>query len=195
MANPTNINSNTMKRRLIDAIDDGNTDAVYGFLERGIDVNYALWSPDIYAHITPLMYASRDEDPTILTFLLAKGADINFKSQEGSALHFAVNNENINILRLLLLEGADPFIKDADGETPYDMAIRNNYDRRAEIFQHFMNIRRVQRVSRRKQTRNRVKTLKNRKSLALMRSMESREGPMGTVRYDPSLMEHVSRYL
>ena len=187
-----------MKRRLIDAIDDGNTDAVYGFLERGIDVNYALWSPDIYAHMTPLMYASRDEDPTILTFLLAKGADINFKSQVGSALHFAVNNENINILRLLLLEGADPFIKDADGETPYDMAIRNNYDIRAEIFQHFMNIRRVQRVSIRKQTRNRVKTLKtlkNSRRLALMSSMESREGPMGTVRYDPSLMEHVSRYL
>jgi hypothetical protein len=28
-----------------------------------------------------------------------------------------------------------------------------------------------------------------------MKSMESREGPMSSVRYDPSLLEHISSYL
>jgi len=196
MANFTNINSNTMKRRLTDAIDDGNIDAVYGFLERGIDVNYALWRPDYDpAPLTPLMSAAMSDDPTILILLLAYGVDINYSNDMGSVLYYAVFNENLNILRLLLLEGADPFIKDADGETPYDMAVSFNLVHHAEILKHFMDIRRVQRISRRKQIRNRIKTKRNSRRLALMRSMESREGPMSTVRYDPSLMEHVSRYL
>jgi ankyrin repeat protein len=49
--------------------------------------------------------------------------------------------------------------------------------------------------NRRRMIRHRVKTLKNKKKSALMKSMESREGPMSSVRYDPSLLEHISSYL
>ena len=36
---------------------------------------------------------------------------------------------------------------------------------------------------------------KSRQRLASMRSMHSREGPFGSVRYDPSIMEGISRHL
>ena len=67
-----------------------------------------------------------------------------------------------------------------------------SFDDEAEILKHYMDIYRVQRINRRRMTRNRVKTLKNSRRLALMKSMESRDGPMGSVRYDPSLLEHIS---
>jgi hypothetical protein len=70
-----------------------------------------------------------------------------------------------------------------------------SFDDEAEILKYYMDIYRVQRINRRRMTRNRVKTLKNSRRLALMNSMESREGPMSSVRYDPSLLEHISTYL
>jgi len=70
-----------------------------------------------------------------------------------------------------------------------------SFDDEAEILKYYMDIYRVQRINRRRMTRNRVKTLKNSRRLALMKSMESRDGPMSSVRYDPSLLEHISTYL
>ena len=36
---------------------------------------------------------------------------------------------------------------------------------------------------------------KSRQRLASMRSMHSREGPLGSIRYDPSIMENISKHL
>lgn len=187
------INSGIMKHRLIDAIKENNIGAVDGFLERGINPNFEIFDTDIYMYITPLMISAQNIDMTITISLMANGANINFKNESGSVLHWAV--QNLQLLRLLLLEGVDPFIRDIDGETPYDLSIRNNYIAEAEILKNFMDIARVQRINRRRMTRNRVKTIKNSRRLALMKSMESREGPMSSVRYDPSLLEHISRHL
>ena len=180
-----------MKRRLLDAIEEADIHVVFDLLERGIDVNYELWNDDIY--ITPLMEASIDPDIFIVSALLNKGADINFYNDNGTALHFAViNDTHTDILKLLLLEGANPFIRDDDDETPYDIAIRNNFIEHAELLKDRM-IHIIQNKYRRNR---RIKTLKkNKKSLALMRSMDSREGPMASVRYDPSLLENISRFL
>ena len=46
-----------------------------------------------------------------------------------------------------------------------------------------------------KQENSRNKYTQAKQRLALMKSMESREGPMSSVRYDPSLLEHISRHL
>ena len=76
--------------------------------------------------------------------------------------------------------------------TPYD-DITN--DEEEELFDYYINIRNLQRRIREKQAYIRRKKMKLQQSLALMRSMDSREGPIGTVRYDPSLVEHISRHL
>jgi hypothetical protein len=46
-----------------------------------------------------------------------------------------------------------------------------------------------------KEEEMRKKLLVSKQRLALMRSMHSRQGPMSTVRYDPTLIEHVSKHL
>ena len=132
---------------------------------------------------------------TITLLLLGAGANVNYTNDTGSSLHWIIFENNLQLLRLFLIEGADPFIRDIDGETAYDLSIRNNYISEAEILKYYMDIFRVQRINRRRMTRNRVKTIKNSRRLALMKSMESRDGPMSSVRYDPSLLEHISTYL
>jgi len=58
------------------------------------------------------------------------------------------------------------------------------------ISRHFSNITPTP-----KEEEMRKKLLLPKQRLALMRSMHSRQGPMSTVRYDPTLIEHVSKHL
>jgi len=189
------INSGIMKHRLIDAIKENNIGAVDGFLERGINPNFEIFDTDIYMYITPLMISVQNENMTITLLLLGAGANINYTNDTGSSLHWIIFENNLQLLRLFLIEGANPFIRDIDGDTAYDISMSEGFDDEAEILKYYMDIYRVQRINRRRMTRNRVKTLKNSRRLALMKSMESRDGPMSSVRYDPSLLEHISTYL
>ena len=100
-------------------------------------------------------------------------------------------------LRLLLERGANPFIRDDLYETPYDICMTNPniHVSNALILKKYMDIIRIQRCYRRKMTRNRVKTIKNNRKLALMKCMEFREGPLSAIRYDPSLLERISNFI
>ena len=193
----TDINSGIMKNRFIDAIQENNIGAVRGFLERGLNPNFDKYITDLGLNefMSPLTLSVQNENMTITLLLLGAGANVNYTNDTGSSLHWIIFENNLQLLRLFLIEGADPFIRDIDGETAYDLSIRNNYISEAEILKYYMDIYRVQGINRRRMTRNRVKTLKNSRRLALMKSMESRDGPMGSVRYDPSLLEHISTYL
>ena len=193
----TDINSGIMKDRLIDAVQENNIGAVRGFLERGLNPNFDKYITDLGLNefMSPLMLSVQNTNMTITLLLLEAGANINYTNDTGSSLHWIIFENNLQLLRLFLIEGANPFIRDTDGDTAYDISISEGLDDEAEILKYYMDIFRVQRINRRRMTRNRVKTLKNSRKLALMKSMESRDGPMSSVRYDPSLLEHISRYL
>ena len=118
---------------------------------------------------TPLMEVNITSDPLNYSKLLIKmGADPNIiHEQLGSALHYAVANENPDTTRYLLSVGANPFVKDGDGETPYDLAMRNGHIIEADILKNHM-IRKIQNKQLRRMTRKRAKTMRR---LATAKSM------------------------
>jgi ankyrin repeat protein len=97
----------------------------------------------------------------------------------------------------LLENGANPFIRDELGDTPYDICMTrpNIHVSNTLMLKKFMDIIRIQRCYRRKMTRKRVKTIKSERRLALMKCMEFREGPLDTIRYDPSILERISKFI
>ena len=77
---------------------------------------------------TPLDMAIRKEHTEIAELLIAKGTDVNAKSNRGyTPLHEASKNEKTEILELLIAKGADVNAKDDDGDTPLDYAHRRKY--------------------------------------------------------------------
>jgi ankyrin repeat protein len=77
---------------------------------------------------TPLDMAIRKEHTEIAELLIAKGTDVNAKSNRGyTPLHEASKNEKTEILELLIANGADVNAKDDDGDTPLDYARRRKY--------------------------------------------------------------------
>jgi len=151
----------------------------------------------------------------IMYILLEYGADPNYlndcEGYTGTALHWSIYESPTWVqldqhsaavrggsLILLLENGANPFIRDEDEKTPYDICINENEEIHADnalILKKFMDIIRIQRCYRRKMTRKRVKTIKSERKLALMKCMEFREGPLDTIRYDPSILERISKFI
>lgn len=87
----------------------GDTERVRGFLEKGID------GQDVG---TGLGWASRHGHLQIIKLLLAKGVDVNAKSQyERTALSEASGSGHLEIVKLLLAKGADVNAKDDSGRT------------------------------------------------------------------------------
>ena len=77
---------------------------------------------------TPLDMAILREHTEIAELLIAKGTDVNAKSNRGyTPLHEASKNEKTEILELLIAKGADVNAKDDDGDTPLDYARRRKY--------------------------------------------------------------------
>ena len=136
--------------------------------------------------------------------LLYHKADPNYSDDSGSVLHWVIYHDPHIVrgipyasecLRLLLERGANPFIRNEDGDTAYDICIIWRMREHALILKEFMDLIRIQRHCRRKMTRDRVKTIKCNRKLALMKCMEFREGPLSTIRYDPSLLERISKFI
>ena len=76
---------------------------------------------------TPLDMAIRNQHTEIAELLIAKGTDVNAKSNRGyTPLHEASKNEKTEILELLIAKGADVNANDDDGDTPLDYAHRLN---------------------------------------------------------------------
>jgi uncharacterized protein len=60
----------------------------------------------------------------IIELLLAKGADINIKSNEGyTPFFYGINQANIEVMKFLIVRGADVNIKGNDGKTPLYYAL------------------------------------------------------------------------
>ena len=67
--------------------------------------------------------AARNGHKEIVELLIAKGADVDAKDEDGwTPLHWAVVNGHEETVELLLANGSDVNAKDNDGETPLDWA-------------------------------------------------------------------------
>lgn len=74
-------------------------------LEHGADINHV---GGISTKWTPLMHAANRGDESLVLFLLDKGADLNFVTDEGeTALYVALNKKHNGIATILLNKGAN----------------------------------------------------------------------------------------
>ena len=211
------------QRQFLYEIDNGNIDTVKNYLLDGLNPNFAAHVATVmYGHPlaelaicnqahdneprAPLMIATNPhlESYTLIQELLDHKADPNYTDDSGSVLHWVIYHDPHIVrgipyasecLRLLLERGANPFIRNEDGDTAYDICIIWRMREHALILKEFMDLIRIQRHCRRKMTRDRVKTIKCNRKLALMKCMEFREGPLSTIRYDPSLLERISKFI
>ncbi len=71
---------------------------------------------------TPLMAAAVAGQPKAVTVLLAGGAQVNHRTQRGTALLLASEHGYAEVVRLLLKAGADPKLTNAAGKTAYNVA-------------------------------------------------------------------------
>lgn len=65
-----------------------------------------VYSRDEYGN-TPLHYAAGRDCKDIVTFLLAKGADVNAKGNFGTPLHYAASDGHVNMTQLLFGQRGD----------------------------------------------------------------------------------------
>ena len=76
--------------------------------------------------------AAYDGRKEIVELLIAKGADVNVKSADGSGgrtpLHFAAYYGHEEIVELLISKGADVNAKRSNGATPLDLALGETAD-------------------------------------------------------------------
>ena len=71
----------------------------------------------------PLHFAALDGLNEIVELLIAKGADVNAKSDDGwTSLHDAASIGHNEIVELLIAKGADVNAKNNYGNTPLDLA-------------------------------------------------------------------------
>ena len=200
------------QRLFLYEIDNGNIDNVKDYLLDGLNPNFVGNVSYDNKPRTPLMIAGQNytDSYVMIRELLYNKADPNYSDDSGSVLHWVIYQNPFIVrgipyasesLRLLLECGANPFIRNELGETAYDVCVCDSSGiADTNIFnelllKEFMDIIRIQRCYRRKMTRKRVKTIKGERRLALMKCMEFREGPLDTIRYDPSILERISKFI
>ena len=104
------------------AAEAGNIEAVKQHLAAGTDVN--VKNQKDYG-LTPLQYAVGLGHKEIAELLIAKGADVNMKDNNGGTpLHFAAGYGHKEASELLIANGADVNAQLDDGKTPLDSAIK-----------------------------------------------------------------------
>ena len=93
-----------------EAIEYGNVSAVRLMLERGVNLSHLLQSR-AYPK-PPLFQAVKSGNPTMVSYLLYRGADANQQGQGyTSALYQAVVDRHQEIVKILLNHGADPTLQ------------------------------------------------------------------------------------
>ena len=71
---------------------------------------------------TPLMWASMNNQVTVIAALLKFKSDVNFQDDDGwTALHFAAASDSYRAVEILLKNNADANIADIEGKKPVDI--------------------------------------------------------------------------
>ena len=111
-------NTSSESNALCDAVRSGGLQAVKEQLANGVDIN----AEDSEFGVTALSWAALLDNTEIAKFLIAKGADINAKSRDGSTpLHSAAFLGHTEIAELLIQKGAKVNPKNYRDETPLDV--------------------------------------------------------------------------
>ena len=177
----------------------GNTESVGLLLENDADPNIQCHSGE-----TSLIMASSRGYINIVKMLLDNGADPNIHMLNGeTALMIAKRREHDYIARLIrdhirLQKVRQDLALVSFFNTRLGIDSPLNYLHESDIIKEITSKPRHYDPSiniRMMDERRRDKLTKARQRLASMRSMYSREGPISTVRYDPSIMEGISRHL
>ena len=105
-------------RALLDAAENGNIEAVKQHIAAGTKVDAIMG----FDGRTPLLGAVRKGHKEIAELLIAKGADVNAKTEGGETpLHYAALFGQKEIVELLIAKGADVNAL-IEGGTPLDLA-------------------------------------------------------------------------
>ncbi len=128
-----------LPRELYKALKHRNTKVIEKFIERGIDFR-ELGGRALTREIRMSSSGITKESWEFWKFLLEKGADINYETEEGTALFVAVkySSKENGIIGFLLENGADP---NAGKSVPLIEAIfrySENYDQAHQMFQFLL---------------------------------------------------------
>jgi ankyrin repeat protein len=117
--------------KLVPAVSQGNISDVAALLSSGADANAR---EDTAPHRSLLIIAAEEDYGDIASLLVAHGADVNAKSEDGStALMNAAAEGNAEIVSLLISKGADLNTADNSGQTPLIKAAGEGQARAVEI--------------------------------------------------------------
>ena len=164
------------------AIKMNNIDLVRRLLDEGV-----IWQK--YSQIPgggeiPLLEASRYGYINIVKLLLSSGANIDITNDSNqTALMHAAAYYQIDIVRLLLNRGANVNIKDHLDRNALSIAANKEI---ADLIKNHASTK-IQRSFR---THNNKKSLRARQRLSMSRGMEN-----SNLRYEPSIMENISKHL
>lgn len=102
---------------LLEAISAGIYEEYLDAIKKGADIHIQ----DKDDGSLPLLEAIHQHADQIVQDLIARGQDVNHKSEGGwTALHEAARGSNATAIRLLFAAGADPLPIDDEGKTPLD---------------------------------------------------------------------------
>jgi ankyrin repeat protein len=110
--------SGDINQNLLDAIFLHDLTKVKEFIEQGAGIEHVSsngW--------TPLMHAASREDKDIAAFLIEKGANINYKKGDFSAIGVALIQKDTEMAKFLLKSGANPNTRMLAGETALICAV------------------------------------------------------------------------
>ena len=109
----------------------GDLAGVQAELDKGVDVDEG---DDSWPGMTPLHYASDEGHTKVVELLIANGADVNAKNDNGwTPLHLAAYWGGKEIVELLIAAGADVNAKNDNGNTPLDWAILRKHTETADL--------------------------------------------------------------
>jgi len=99
--------------RLVDAVKDGNVEAVRGLLKERVDVNAPQGDGT-----TPLHWAVQQDDLQTASLLIGAGAHVNVVNDNGvTPLYLACTNRSAAMVERLLMAGGKPNAQLVNGET------------------------------------------------------------------------------
>ena len=177
---------------LVDESIFGNIGGVRTLLDQGANIDY-IW---LIQDATALMGAALYEYNDVAELLLERGANPNIQNNDGfTAIMFAsINDDNTEMIELLLSYGADLHIRNNSGETALTVAINEgNQDNVMTLIRH-ENIIKTQRLTRRRNTRRRIKTIKNKKMLSFAKTQDRLHDFIGQD-MDPQIYSNISNHV
>lgn len=99
----------------------GNPEVAEYLVNQGANLNLAATNP---MRVAPIHAAAASRNRRIVEMLVAAGADVNQRQQQGwTALHAAAQNGDEALVAFLLANGADKTARSETNQSPHDMAM------------------------------------------------------------------------